>query len=65
MDWWIWVLVGFACLVAEVVIPGGVVLLFFGAAALVLGAIVAAGLGGPLWFQLLEFSYLSVVSLLT
>ncbi len=38
---------------------------FFGVAALILGALVAAGLDGPLWFQLLLFSALSILSLAT
>lgn len=65
MDWWIWVLAGLALLVVEVAIPGGVILVFFGVAALVLGILVALGLGGPLWLQLLIFSVLSLVSLFT
>jgi membrane protein implicated in regulation of membrane protease activity len=65
MVWWIWVLVGIACLAVEILIPGGIVMLFFGAAALLVGGLVAAEIGGPVWFQWVLFSVLSVVSLLT
>lgn len=65
MDWWIWILIGFACLAAEIVTAGGIILLFFGAAGLVVGVLVVVGLGGPLWWQILLFSVLSIVSLLT
>jgi membrane protein implicated in regulation of membrane protease activity len=65
MNWWVWVLAGLGLLVAEVAVPGGVILVFFGVAALVLGILVALGLGGPLWMQLLLFSVLSLVSLFT
>ena len=65
MEWWIWVLVGVACLVVEILIPGGIVMLFFGAAALLVGAMVALGIGGPMWFEWATFSILSIVSLLT
>ncbi len=65
MTWWIWILLGLALLGIEIVIPGGIIFLFFGASAIVVGALVAAGLGGPLWLQAVVFSVMSVVSLLT
>jgi len=65
MTWWIWMLLGFALLAVEVVIPGGIIMLFFGASAMIVGALVALGVGGPLWFQALLFSAMSVVSLFT
>jgi len=65
MLWWMWVFVGLGCLAVEVLLPGGIFMLFFGAAALLLGALVAAGMGGPIGFQWGLFSILSVVSLLT
>ena len=40
-------------------------MLFFGVSAMIVGIIVAVGVGGPLWFQAVLFSVLSVVSLLT
>ncbi len=65
MTWWIWILLGLGLLMSEIIIPGGIIMLFFGISALVVGGLVAAGIGGPLWLQILLFSVLSVVSLLT
>ena len=65
MPWWIWILIALACLALEVMTPGGIILLFFGVSAGVVGTLVAVGLGGPLWFQVLLFSFLSIVSVLT
>tara|TARA_B100001146_G_scaffold103941_1_gene91948 strand:- start:3649 stop:4083 length:435 start_codon:yes stop_codon:yes gene_type:complete len=65
MGWWIWILVGLGLLAVEVIVPGGIILLFFGAAAIVVGAFVLLGIGGPVWFQWAMFSALSVASLLT
>jgi hypothetical protein len=65
MTWWIWILVGLALLVVEVLVPGGVVLLFFGAAAIVVGTLVGFGVTEPVWLQWLLFSILSIVSLVT
>ncbi len=64
MDWWIWILVGLGLLALEVMVPGGIILLFFGAAAVVVGVLVSLGIGGPVWFQWAVFSVLSVASLL-
>ena len=64
MVWWVWILFGLALLAAEVLTPGGFFVLFFGFAALVVGALVALGAGGPEWTQWLMFSVLSVASLL-
>ena len=65
MSWWIWILMGLALLALEALVPGGVIMAFFGVAALLVGALVGTGMGGPLWFQWLLFSVVSVVSLLT
>ncbi len=65
MTWWIWILAGLALLAVEVAIPGGIIMLFFGVSAMVVGVLVALGIGGPLWFQAVLFSVLSIVSLLT
>ena len=65
MTWWIWILIGLALLAVEVAIPGGIIMLFFGVSAMIVGALVAIGIGGPLWFQTVLFSVLSIVLLLT
>ena len=65
MGWWIWILIGLGLLAVEVIVPGGIILLFFGAAAIVVGTFVWLGIGGPVWLQWAMFSALSVASLLT
>ncbi|HXI13304.1 MAG TPA: NfeD family protein [Thermoanaerobaculia bacterium] len=62
MIWWIWVLAGFVLLALEL-LTAGVHLGLFGAAAIVVGLLVVAGIGGPLWLQLLLFSIFSVLLL--
>jgi membrane protein implicated in regulation of membrane protease activity len=63
MTWWAWVLVGLGLLGIEVLTPGGFFVLFFGLAALVVGALAGLGVTGPAWLQWLLFSLLSVGSL--
>ncbi len=63
MVWWIWVVAGLVLLVLEMATPG-MFLMFFGAAAIVVGVVAGAGLGLPLWAELLAFSVLSIASLL-
>ena len=65
MTWWIWILAGMALLAVEIVIPGGIIMLFFGVSAMIVGLLVALDVGGPLWLQAVLFSVLSIVSLLT
>jgi membrane protein implicated in regulation of membrane protease activity len=63
MLWWYWMLLGLVLLAVEMLIPGGFFALFFGLAALVIGALVGVGIGGPSWLQWFVFSILSIVSL--
>jgi len=63
MDWWVWILAGFALLGLELMTPGGFFVLFFGLGALAVGILVAVGAAGPLWAQCLWFSALSIGSL--
>ncbi len=62
MSWWIWVVLGIALLVVEIVTPGGLFALFFGASALLVGALVGLGLEAA-WLQWLLFAALGVVLL--
>lgn len=64
MDWWIWVVVGFALLAFEMATPGGFYLFFFGAAALLVGFLTGLGLGGPAWLQGVLFAALSCLAML-
>jgi membrane protein implicated in regulation of membrane protease activity len=63
MAWWIWVLGGLVLLVAEVTTPGGFFAIFFGAGAILVGALKAMGWDGPAWAEWLVFTVLSVASL--
>ncbi len=63
MLWWVWILLGFLLLLAELLTPGGLYLLFFGVAAIVVGLLGGLNLIGPPWMQWLMFSILSVVAL--
>ena len=64
MIWWYWLLLGLALLGAEMVMPSGFFLMFFGLAALVVGAATGLGLEVPSWLQWVLFSGLAIVSLL-
>ncbi len=63
MVWWLWILLGLGLLVAEMAIPGSFFALFFGVSGIVVGILVALGVGGPPWLQWLLFSGLSVAAL--
>jgi inner membrane protein len=64
MDWWLWILLGFLLLLAELVTPGGFYILFFGLGAIAVGLLAAFESAGPTWFQFVLFSIISVLSLL-
>jgi membrane protein implicated in regulation of membrane protease activity len=63
MIWWLWVLVGIALLVVEMVTPGGLFALFFGVGALAVAPLAAAGAGEVV--QWLAFPVVSLVLLAT
>jgi inner membrane protein len=58
MEWWIWILVGIALLVLEMVTPGGLFALFFGA-----GAVITAGLAALGFGPIVQWSAFTLVSL--
>lgn len=62
MEWWIWILLGLGLLVAEMLTPG-LFFLFFGLGALLVGALVLLGAGGPRELQWLLFSAVSLGTL--
>ncbi len=64
MEWWIWALFGLLLVFIEAATPGGFYAAFFAVGAFIIAALVGLGVGGPLWWQWLLFSILSVVSLL-
>lgn len=62
MAWWIWVLIGVALLIVEIMTPGGLFALFFGVGALGVAALAAIG-AGPV-VQWITFPVFSVILLL-
>ncbi|ULA62664.1 MAG: Putative activity regulator of membrane protease YbbK [Nitrospira sp.] len=64
MIWWHWLLLGLLLLGAEMMTPGGFYILFFGLAALVVGAIAALDLVQEASAQWLLFSGIAIASLL-
>jgi membrane protein implicated in regulation of membrane protease activity len=63
MVWWLWVLVGLALLVVELVTPGGLFALVFGFGALAVAVLAALGVG-PI-AQWLAFTAISLLLLAT
>lgn len=63
MVWWNWLLLGLTLLAAELATPGGFYILFFGLAALIVGALAGLEWLNTAWLQWLLFSILSLISL--
>lgn len=63
MVWWNWLLLGLVLLAAEMATPGGFYILFFGLAALIVGALAGLEWLNTAWLQWLLFSILSIISL--
>jgi membrane protein implicated in regulation of membrane protease activity len=61
MEWWIWILLGLFLLLAELLTPGGFYIIFFGVGAVIVGILAGFNFAGPLWFQFILFSILSVL----
>lgn len=64
MTWWYWLFLGLILAGAEMLSPGGFYLLFFGIAALIVGALAGLDVVQALWLEWLLFSVLAVASLL-
>lgn len=64
MIWWYWIFMGLALVGAELLSPGGFYLLFFGVAAVIVGALTGMDVVSADWLQWLLFSFLAVLSLL-
>jgi inner membrane protein len=64
MPWWLWILVGFGLLLAELAVPSDFFLFFFGLSAVLVGAGMGAGLlvGEPAPWA--AFGVIAIVSLL-
>ena len=64
MAWWGWVAAGALLLAAEMgFVDAGFYLVFLGLAALAVGLLSLAGLGGPTWLEWLLFAALAAASL--
>lgn len=63
LEWWTWILLGILLLLAEVVTPGGFYIIFFGVGALIVGVLAGFDAAGPLWFQFILFSLISILAL--
>lgn len=64
MTWSYWLFMGLILAGAEMISPGGFYLVFFGIAALIVGALAGLGIVQTAWLEWLLFSILAVVSLL-
>ncbi len=64
MIWWYWMFLGLALVGAEIVSPGGFYLLFFGIAAVMVGALTGLEVITADWLQWLLFSIVAILSLL-
>ena len=64
MEWWHWLLLGLVLVALEMAAAGGFYVIFFGIAAVAIGALHLFDLAGPIWWQFLLFSILSIASLL-
>ena len=64
MTWSYWLFMGLVLAGAEMISPMGFYLLFFGIAALIVGALAGLGIVQTAWLEWLLFSILAVVSLL-
>jgi membrane protein implicated in regulation of membrane protease activity len=63
MTWWFWIVFGLGLCALELATPGGIVIVFFGIAALVVGLLALAGAAGQAWVQWLLFPIFALVSL--
>jgi hypothetical protein len=60
LSWWHWLVIGLVLVALEMAASGGFYVIFFGVAALAVGALRVLGLADAAWQQLLLFSVLSV-----
>ncbi len=63
MLWWHWLVIGLILVALEMAASGGFYVIFFGIAALAIAGLHVLDWAGPVWFQLMLFSDLSILSL--
>lgn len=64
MEWWHWLVLGLILVALELAASGGFYVIFFGIAALAIGALRLFDLAGPAWMQVLLFTVISVGALM-
>jgi len=63
MTWWLWEVLGLALAAIELATPGGFFIIFFGIAAIVVGALALGGLVATAWVQWVLFTVVALVAL--
>lgn len=63
ISWWVWIVIGFALLLAELLTPGGFYIVFFGVGGVVVGLLKALGLVSSFAIEGLLFVVLSLAGL--
>jgi membrane protein implicated in regulation of membrane protease activity len=63
MTWWLWIGLGVVLVAVELATPGGYFVIFFGVAALVVGAVALIGAVSQLWIELLLFPVTALIAL--
>ena len=63
IEWWHWLVLGLILAALELAASGGLHIIFFGMAALVVGILALFGFAGPIWMQILLFTICSGLSL--
>ena len=64
LEWWHWLVLGLILVALEMAASGGFYVIFFGVAALAIGALRLLDIAGPPWMQVLLFSVISVGALM-
>jgi membrane protein implicated in regulation of membrane protease activity len=64
LEWWHWLVIGLVLIALEMAASGGFYVIFFGVAALAIGALRLLDVAGPLWMQILLFVLLSIGALM-
>ena len=63
MIWWLWIVLGLVLIALELATPGGFFVIFFGVAALTVGALVLVDAVRAVWVQWLLFPIVALVTL--
>lgn len=64
LEWWHWLVLGLILVALELAASGGFYVIFFGIAAVAIGALRLLDVAGPAWMQVLLFIVISVGALM-